>query len=107
MWALALGALILSSLQLFGYRQAMQGRARGGVEYMIAIMADHTMEPVPDDAFAMVRDMDAFFDDAFEVGGRVISSYDISHFADGKECRAPWTSTRSSTSTPLSMRTAC
>ncbi|MHC4274010.1 MAG: type II secretion system minor pseudopilin [Planctomycetota bacterium] len=100
MWALALEALILSSLQLFGYRQAMQGRdtvariqarwaARGGVEYMIAIMADHTMEPVPDDAFAMVRDMDAFFDDAFEVGGRVISSYDISHFADGKEWQGP------------------
>jgi hypothetical protein len=100
MWALALGALILSSLQLFGYRQAMQGRdavariqarwaARGGVEYMIAIMADHTMEPVPDDAFAMVRDMDAFFEDVFEVGGRVISSYDISHFADGKEWQGP------------------
>ncbi|MHC4828483.1 MAG: hypothetical protein ACYTEY_18180, partial [Planctomycetota bacterium] len=69
MWALAVGALILSSLQLFGYRQAMQGRdavariqarwaARGGVEYMIAIMADHTLAPVPNDAFAMVRDMD-------------------------------------------------
>jgi hypothetical protein len=100
MWALALGALILSSHQLFGYRQAMQGRdtvariqarwaARGGVEYMIAIMADHTTEPVPNDAFAMVRDMDAFFEGDFEVGGRVIASYDIRHFADGKEWRGP------------------
>jgi hypothetical protein len=100
MWALALGALVLGSLQLFGYRQAMQGRdavariqarwaARGGVEYMIAIMADHTVEPVPDDAFAMVRDMDAFFDDMFEVGGRVISSYDIRHDADGKDWKGP------------------
>jgi len=26
MWALAVGALVLSSLQLFGYRQAMHGR---------------------------------------------------------------------------------
>jgi hypothetical protein len=100
MWALALGALVLSSLQLFGYRQAMQGRdavariqarwaARGGVEYMIAVMADHTMEPVPDDAFAMVRDMDAFFDEEFAIGGRVISSYEIEHFADGKEWKGP------------------
>jgi hypothetical protein len=100
MWALALGALILSSLQLFGYRQAMQGRdavariqarwaARGGVEYMIAIMADHTLEPVPNDAWAMVRDMDAFFDDEFEVGGRVISRYDIRHDGDGKEWACP------------------
>ncbi|MEE9471040.1 MAG: hypothetical protein V3W32_04920 [Gemmatimonadota bacterium] len=100
MWALALGALILSSLQLFGYRQAMQGRdavarvqarwaARGGVEYMIAIMADHTLAPVPNDAFAMVRDMDAFFEDEFEVGGRVISHYDIRHDADGIEWQGP------------------
>jgi hypothetical protein len=100
MWALALGALVLSSLQLFGYRQAMQGRdavariqarwaARGGVEYMIAVMADHTQQPVPDDAFAMVRDMDAFFDGEFTVGGRVIAGYDIQHFADGKEWRGP------------------
>ncbi|MHC4992779.1 MAG: hypothetical protein ACYTGC_17545 [Planctomycetota bacterium] len=100
MWALALGALILSSLQLFGYRQAMQGRdavariqarwaARGGVEYMIAIMADHTLEPVPDDAFAMVRDMDAFFDGEMEVGGRAIARYDIRHNADGQEWAGP------------------
>jgi hypothetical protein len=100
MWALALGALILSSLQLFGYRQAMQGRdavariqarwaARGGVEYMIAIMADHTLEPVPDDAFAMVGDMDAFFDGEFEVGGRVISRYDIRHDSDGRSWAGP------------------
>ncbi|MHC4384903.1 MAG: hypothetical protein ACYS0J_19005 [Planctomycetota bacterium] len=100
MWALAVGALILSSLQLFGYRQAMQGRdavariqarwaARGGVEYMIAIMADHTLAPVPNDAFAMVRDMDAFFYDEFEVGGRVISHYDIRHDADGIEWQGP------------------
>jgi hypothetical protein len=100
MWAVALGALILSSLQLFGYRQAMQGRdtvariqarwaARGGVEYMIAVMADHTQEPVPDDAFAMARDMDVFYYGEFEAGGRVISSYDIRHFADGDARKGP------------------
>jgi hypothetical protein len=100
MWALAVGAIVLSSLQLFGYRQSMHGRdavariqarwaARGGVEYMISIMADHTQEPVPDDAMAMVRDMDAYYDGAFEAGGRVISTYDIRHFADGREWRGP------------------
>ena len=100
MWAIALGAIVLSSLQLFGYRQATLGRdaaariqarwaARGGIEYMIAIMADHTMEPVPDDAFAMVRDMDALFERDFEVGGRIIASYDIRHDADGREWSGP------------------
>jgi hypothetical protein len=100
MWALALGAIVLSSLQLFGYRQAMLGRdavartqarwaARGGVEYTIAIMADHTREPVPDDAFAMVRDMDAFYAGDFEMGGRVIASYDIRHNRDGRDYRGP------------------
>jgi hypothetical protein len=100
MWALALGALVLSSLQLFGYRQAMQGRdavariqarwaARGGVEYMIAIMADHAQEPVPDDAFAMVRDMDDYVGGVLEVGGRQIASYGISHFAEGQEWAGP------------------
>ena len=70
MWAIAIGAIILSSVQLFSYRQSMLGRvalgrvqarwaARGGLEYAIAIMADHTIEPVPGDAFAVVRDLDA------------------------------------------------
>jgi hypothetical protein len=100
MWALALGALVLSSLQLFGYRQAMLGRdvsariqarwaARGGLEYLIAVMADHTAEPDPDDPYAMVRDMDAFFEGEYEVGGRVISSYDIRHDADGRQWAGP------------------
>ena len=69
LWSIALAALLVSSVQLIGYRQAAIGTeavarvqarwaARGGIEYTIAVMADHTQNPVPDDAFAMVRDMD-------------------------------------------------
>ncbi len=95
-WAIAIGALILSSVQLFSYRQSMLGRvalgrvqarwaARGGLEYAIAIMADHTVEPVPGDAFAMVRDLDAFADgrDSLVIGGRIVGGYDIRHHSDG------------------------
>ena len=70
MWAIAIGALILSSVQLFSYRHAMLARqalgriqarwaARGGLAYTIAIMADHTLDPVAGDACAMVRDLDS------------------------------------------------
>jgi len=96
MWAIAIGAIILSSVQLFSYRQSMLGRvalgrvqarwaARGGLEYAIAIMADHTIEPVPGDAFAMVRDLDAFADgrDSLVIGGVIVGGYDIRHHSDG------------------------
>ncbi len=96
MWAIAIGAIILSSVQLFSYRQSMLGRvalgrvqarwaARGGLEYAIAIMADHTVEPVQGDAFAMVRDLDAFADgrESLVIGGRIVGGYDIRHHSDG------------------------
>ncbi len=101
-WALSIGAILLSSVQLFSYRHAMLGRqtlgriqarwaARGGIEYTIAIMADHTMEPVQGDAFAMVRDLDAIADgrDDFEIGGRIIGGYDIRHHSDGQDWWGP------------------
>ena len=102
MWAIAIGALILSSVQLFSYRHAMLARqalgriqarwaARGGLEYTIAIMADHTLEPVPGDAFAMVRDMDAIADgrDGIAIDGRIVGGYDIRHHSDGKDWWGP------------------
>ncbi len=102
MWAIAIGGLILSSVQLFSYRQATLARqalgrvqarwaARGGLEYTIAIMADHTLDPVPGDAFAMVRDMDAIADgrDSIEIDGRIVGGYDIRHHSDGKDWWGP------------------
>ncbi len=102
MWAIAIGAIILSSVQLFSYRQSMLGRvalgrvqarwaARGGLEYAIAIMADHTVEPVPGDAFAMVRDLDAFADgrESLVIGGRIVGGYDIRHHSDGRTWVGP------------------
>ena len=102
MWAIAIGALILSSVQLFSYRHAMLARqalgriqarwaARGGLEYTIAIMADHTLDPVPGDAFAMVRDMDAIADgrDGIVIDGRIVGGYDIRHHSDGKDWWGP------------------
>ncbi len=94
-WALSIGALVLSSVQLFGYRQATLGRecvsriqarwaARGGIEYTIAVMADHTTRPVQGDAFAMVRDMDEF-----AVGDLLNASYDIRHHADRRSWWGP------------------
>ena len=101
-WALSIGAILLSSVQLFSYRQSMLGRqtlgriqarwaARGGIEYTIAIMADHTMEPVQGDAFAMVDDLDAIADgrDGFEINGRIVGGYDIRHHSDGRDWWGP------------------
>ena len=95
LWSIALAALLVSSVQLIGYRQKAIGSdavarvqarwaARGGIEYTIAVMADHTQNPVPDDAFAMVREMDYIFArDLLNAG------YDIRHHADGQTWRGP------------------
>lgn len=84
-WAIAIAAMICSSIQLFAMRQATStseavGRvrarwaARAGIEDSIAVMADHTMNPDPDDVFAMVRDLDAVWANAFDG-----ASYQIVH----------------------------
>lgn len=68
MWTIAVAAIIVSSLQLFGHRQALLGReathraqarwaARAGLERTIAVMHLHTEQPFPDDARAVYRDM--------------------------------------------------
>jgi type II secretory pathway component PulK len=64
LWALAVAALVTTGVQLFSFRQATLGReaveraqarwaARAGVEYTIAVMADHTNRPDPEDAFSV------------------------------------------------------
>lgn len=68
-WALAISALIVSSLIVFAGRQSMLGyetlddirarwAARAGMESTIAVMAYHTAEPVDGDALAMSLDME-------------------------------------------------
>jgi type II secretory pathway component PulK len=99
-WMIALGAIIVAGVQLAGYRQAMLGRhvhaqvqarwaARGGIEYTLAIMASHTEHPEADNAFALIQDMEAIWTDDFELGRRLVASYDLRHFADGREWRGP------------------
>ena len=95
LWAISLAAVITTSVQLFGYRQATLGReaearvqarwaARAGVEYTIAVMASHTQKPVADHAFAMVRDMEYVY-----IGDLHRASYDIRHHSEGKTWRGP------------------
>lgn len=69
LWGLSITALLVSTLQVSTNRLAMLGRdtmeqvrsrwaARAGAESSIAMMAWHTKFPVPDDAYALVRDLD-------------------------------------------------
>jgi len=89
LWTIAVASLIVSSVQLFAYRQAMFGRevlhrvqarwaARAGLESTIAMLALHTERPVPDDAFALIADLeyvstadflssDQLFDTTYEI----------------------------------------
>jgi len=66
LWAIAIAAIVTSSIQIFSQRQSLLGievrdriqsrwAARAGVESSIAVMADHTDRPVPNDALAMLR----------------------------------------------------
>ncbi len=100
MWAVAIAAIVLSSVQLFGYRQSMIGgealhrvqarwAARGGVEWAISILADHTEYPVPEDAFALPRDLAHYARQQYELGGSIIAEYDIRHETDGRTWWGP------------------
>ena len=97
MWTIAIAALIVSAVQLLGYRQAMLGRealgrvqarwaARAGIEQTIAVMALHTETPVPDDAFALIREMEYVSADYLDAGGRTIAGWDIRHHASSGRC---------------------
>ncbi len=95
LWAMAVAAMLAAAIQLFAYRQAVFGReavariqarwaARGGIEHTIAIMADHSINPVPNHAFAMVRDFSAVSEGKF-----LGATYTIRHNKDGRSWLGP------------------
>jgi len=95
LWAIAIASVVTASIQLFSTRQATLGRdavtrvqarwaARAGVEQMIAVMESHTMIPEPDDAWAIVKDMEAV-----SSGQMIHASYDIRHHVDGRDWAGP------------------
>lgn len=94
-WALAIAAIVGSTLQIFAYRQATLGRevvgrtqarwaARAGVERSIAVMAYHNRYPVPFDGKAMLLDLENVSYD--ELLG---ATYDIRHHVDGQTWMGP------------------
>ena len=94
-WTIAIATLITASIQLLGFRQAAFGAeaadrvqarwaARGGIENTISVMADHTARPFPDDAFALVRDLEIV-----SYGTMNGATYDIQHFRDGRRWPGP------------------
>lgn len=95
LWTIAVAALITTAVQLSSFRQATVGRetlqrvesrwaARAGVEQILSVMASHTERPVPEDAFAMVREMEQV--SAGELLGAI---YDIRHHANGHDLYGP------------------
>lgn len=95
LWSIAIAALVTSAIQLTAFRQSVYGReslervqarwaARAGVEDTIAVLADHTYDPIPDDAFAMILDLENVAHG--EVNG---ATYEILHHSDGKDFRGP------------------
>ncbi len=94
-WAVAIAAAIVAGLQILSFRQAVLGSdaiarvqarwaARAGVETMIAIMEYHTENPDPDDALALILDLQDNSYGTLETG-----TYDIRHFLDGIENAGP------------------
>jgi hypothetical protein len=78
-WAIAICALLVSSLMIFAGRQSMLGHetldhvrarwaARAGVEETIAVMAYHTLQPEPNDALAINLDMEGVHEGNTEHG---------------------------------------
>jgi len=95
LWSIAVAAIVTSAVQLTAYRQAMKGRevlartqarwaARAALEDTIAVLADHTFDPVPDDAFAMILDLESVA--LGEVNG---ATYEILHHLEGRDFRGP------------------
>lgn len=94
-WAVAIAAAIVAGLQILSFRQAVLGNdavarvqarwaARAGVETMIAIMEYHTENPDPEDALALILDLEDNSYGTLETG-----TYDIRHFLDGIENAGP------------------
>ncbi|MSR28534.1 MAG: hypothetical protein EXS03_03030 [Phycisphaerales bacterium] len=94
-WTVAIAATIVAGLQILTYRQAVLGSealarvqarwaARAGLETMIAIMEWHTENSDPEDALAMINELDDSATGELETG-----TYDIRHFLDGVEYIGP------------------
>ena len=95
LWTIAVAAIIVSSLQLFAYRQAMVGResteriqarwaARAGLENTLAVMTRMSEKPDPDDAKSLTREM------YFVSSGTLLnSSDDILHHSRGSDLGGP------------------
>lgn len=94
-WTIAIAAMITASIQLLSFRQATFGAdavartqarwaARSGVENTIAVLADHTARPYPDDAFAIYRDLEVV-----SFGRMGDATYDIQHYRDYRKLAGP------------------
>jgi hypothetical protein len=95
LWAIAVAALITTSVQLFSHRQATMAReavdriqarwaARAGIEHTMEVMTEHTRKPREDDALAMVRDM------WYVSKGQFLNAeYNIIHHVDGRDFGGP------------------
>ncbi|MAI67861.1 MAG: hypothetical protein CMJ26_08305 [Phycisphaerae bacterium] len=95
LWALGIAAIVTSSIQVFSHRQSLLGievhdriqarwAARAGIESSIAAMADHTARPVPNNAFALVDNLDYV---AKGQAGK--ATWDIRHHIEGKDWTGP------------------
>lgn len=95
LWALGIAAIVTSSIQIFAHRQTLLGievrdriqarwAARAGIETNIAVMADHTAQPTPHDAFALVTNLEYV-----AIGDIGDASWDIRYYADGKDWAGP------------------
>jgi Type II secretion system (T2SS), protein K len=95
LWAIAIAAVIVAATQLIAFRTATMGReavarvqarwaARAGIEETIAVLEYHFENPEPDDALAVIRDMEAVAD-----GSLVSGTWSIRHTEDGVEVPGP------------------
>ena len=95
LWTIAIAAIIVSSLQLFAYRQATIGRetlertqarwaARAGLENTLAVMTRMNEKPDPTDAKSLTREM--YY---VSKGNLLNSSYDILHHVNGRDLGGP------------------
>jgi DNA uptake protein ComE-like DNA-binding protein len=88
-------------VQLFAFRQATFGHealnriqarwaARAGVEATIAMMELHTEQPIPDDAFAIINDMEFVSSSDFLSDGPLHDTvYSVMHHVEGVDYNGP------------------
>ena len=95
-WAIAVGSFLVAAIILFGFRQASIGTevaqqiqarwaARAGVEYSIAMMADHTLKPESNNALRLYQDLELVSSGSFKN-----ATYSILHYRDGRQLPGPF-----------------